>query len=626
MDLDLAVPRSVVDALDDVVFATDGHGRLTFLSAAWTTLTGRLVADSLGTTLEEHLERVPASGETRCVTAYGGVRWVQVHARALPDGSGCGTIADVTEQRRQAARLSEAEARFRGAFDHAATGMAILAPDGHPLRVNRALCELLGRPLDELLELQVDQVAHPDDLGTARLQWERLAAGEVPDVELELRFVRPDGGVVWARQSLALVRGDDGTPLYAVCQLQDVTAARRSAERLARRALHDAGTGLPSEALFRDRLAQALARTRRSGRHIGVLRCTVTGEPLEQVASRLGPVLRPGDTVARVGEDELAILLDSLRDAAEASVVADRIEAALDDLHVRIGIATAGDADQGLDTAGRLVADAGAHARGAGESRMARDLRDALAHDELRLAFQPVVALADGRIVGLEALLRWDDPQHGLRLPGEFLAAAAGCGLLESFGEWVLRRSCHALAAWRQDGLATDITMSVNLSTAELRRPDLADVVAGALRDSGLPAHSLRLEVGEDAIAPGALPALRAVARLGVALTVDDFGAGTAAFQHVTRVPALAKIKVDRALVRGAAVNREDAAVLAAIISLGRSLAVAVVAEGLESAAEVRLLRDLGCTLGQGFWFGRPQPAGEVEQLLRRAALGELGI
>jgi PAS domain S-box-containing protein len=626
MDPLTAVPASIVEALDDVVFATDADGRLTYLNPAWTALTGHLVEDSLGTRLAGYLEHAPGSGETRCVTAYGGVRWVQVRARSGLGGGGCGTIADVTERRREGARLAEAEERFRGAFDHAATGMAILAPDSRPLRVNAALSALAGRTVDDLLESSLAEIAHPDDLPALQLGWDRLASGELREHTMELRLVRPDGGVVWVRYSVAFVCDDSGLPLYAVAQLQDVTAQRRAAERIARRILHDDGTGLPTEPLFRDRLAQALKRTRRSGRRVGVLRCTVSGAPLEDVAARLAPVLRPGDTVARLGEEELAVLLDALRDEAEAQLVADRVGAALADLDVRIGIATAGDGDGGIDTPSQLVADAGARARGPEEARLQRDLRAALEHDELRLAYQPVVALGDGRIVGLEALLRWEDPRHGLRLPGEFLSAAASGGLLEAFGEWALRSACLALADWRARGLARDLTVSVNLSAPELRRGDLPDVVALALRDADLDPSALRLEIGDDAIGPAVQPTLRALARLGVALVVDDFGSGTAAFQHVVRVPALAKIKVDRALVRGAAVSREDAAVLAAIISLGRSLAVDVVAEGIESAAEVRLLRDLGCTLGQGFWFGRPQPGAEVEQLLRRAALGELGI
>jgi EAL domain-containing protein (putative c-di-GMP-specific phosphodiesterase class I)/GGDEF domain-containing protein len=477
-----------------------------------------------------------------------------------------------------------------------------------------------------MLELELAEVTHPDDLAALNVGWERLEAGEERELELELRLVRPDGDVVWVRQSVAFVPGEDGAPVYAVCQFQDVTAQRRAAERLARRMLHDAGTGLPTEALFRDRLNQALARTRRSGRRVGVLRLTVAGAPLEQVAARLAPVLRPGDTVARVGDDELAVLLDALRDDGEASVVAERVEGALPDLRLRIGIATAGEGDQGIDTAGRLVADAAARARRPEDSRLERDLRAALEQDELRLAFQPVVALDGGSIVGLEALLRWEDPRHGLRLPAEFLPAASAAGLLEAFGEWALDESCRALAAWRGAGLALDVALSVNLSAGELRRAEIADVVAEALRTSALPADALRLELPAEAVGPAALPSLRALARLGVGLIADDFGAGTAAFQHVTRVPSLTTIKVDRSLVRGAPVSREDAAVLAAVISLGRSLGVDVVAEGLESATEVRLLRDLGCTLGQGFWFGRPQPGAEVEQLLRRAAHGELGI
>ena len=626
MDVDLALPRSVVDALEDVVFATDPEGRLTFLNPAWTALTGHLPEESIGTPLADHVnvpEGRDLTGEARCLTAYGGVRWVDARVSSLPDGGRCGILADVTERRRAASRLAEAEARFRGAFDHAAIGMAIIATDGRPLRVNAALCELAGRHEGELLELTIAELTHPDDLPAELAHWERLVSGEIRDFEMDKRLLRPDGVLLWARQSTALVRGDDGAPLYAVSQLHDVTATRLAAERLARGVLHDHGTGLPGGELFADRLAQALARTRRSGRRVGVLRIRIQGASLEEAAARLAPVLRPGDTVARVGDDELGIMLDALHDDDEAQLVARRVEQALNGLRLRLGVATAGEGEGGAD---QLVAAAASHARLPEETRLQQDLRRALELEELRLAFQPVVALADGRIAGLEALVRWDDPRAGLRLPGEFLAAAGAAGLLEDFGEWVLRQSCRSLARWRAAGLANDLTVGVNLSAVELRRPDLADVVADALREAGLHPSSLRLEVAEDAIGPDRLPVLRSLARVGVSLAVDDFGAGAAALPYVTRVPALEEIKIDRTLVTAVAESREDAAVIAAVISLGRSLGVAVVAEGLESASEVRLLRDLGCTLGQGFWFGRPQPAAEVEQLLRRAAHGELGI
>src|SRR4051794_12583861 len=184
MDLPTAAPASIVEALDDVVFATDAEGRLIYLNPAWTALTGHLVEDSLGTPLAGYLEHLPGSAETRCATAYGGVRWVQVRARARDEGGGCGTIADVTERRRESARLADAEARFRGAFDHAATGMAILAPDGRPLRVNRALSALAGRPVDELLEATVPEIAHPDDVPALTLGWDRLTSGELREHEM----------------------------------------------------------------------------------------------------------------------------------------------------------------------------------------------------------------------------------------------------------------------------------------------------------------------------------------------------------------------------------------------------------------------------------------------------------
>jgi len=426
------------------------------------------------------------------------------------------------------------------------------------------------------------------------------------------------------------------------------------------RALHDPLTGLPNRILFLDRLQQATERLRRHRDSLTAVLALdldrfklvndslghkVGDELLAAAAPRLKQAIRSSDTVARFGGDEFGILLEDIGGEHDAIDMAQRIAAVftrpfvLDGaehfISTSIGIALA----EGGELADDLVRDADAamhrakerggaryelfdellRGRAISRLRVENDLRRALERDELTLDYQPLVSLRDGSLVSVEALVRWDHPDRGRIPPADFIPVAEENGLIEPIGRWVLDRACRQAARWYRDRPdSPPLSMSVNLSAAQVANRGLADVVAGALRTSGLDPACLALEltesvlVGED---PDLLETLLALKRLGVALVLDDFGTGYSSLSYLTRLP-LDALKVDRSFVAGLGVEARDTAVTEAIVAMSRALSLRVVGEGAETAEQVAELRRLGCDLVQGFHISRPVPAAEITRLL----------
>jgi diguanylate cyclase (GGDEF)-like protein/PAS domain S-box-containing protein len=430
------------------------------------------------------------------------------------------------------------------------------------------------------------------------------------------------------------------------------------------RALHDRLTDLPNRMLFMDRLDQGLARLRRRrslaavlfldfdhfkvindslGHHVG-------DELLTAVAPRLRHALRASDTVAHLGGDEFAILLEDIDGEDDAVEMAQRLAALFKQPFViaggehfvsaSIGIALA----RGGESAMELVRDADAAMYRAKERGRARyevfdeatrgrvlarlrvenDLRRALEREEFSLHYQPVVSLSDRSIVGVEALIRWQHPERGLVSPAEFVPVAEQNGLIEPIGRWVLERACRQAAAWhaaRPD--SRPIEMAVNLSAVQLASPGLVDTVQAALGASGLTPSLLCLEITETAMlrdpeATGEV--LRRLGKLGVRLALDDFGTGYSSLSYLPHLP-LDTLKIDRSFVDGLGSEDHDSAIVEAIIAMSRALSLGVVAEGVETECHVQELVRLGCERAQGFFFARPMPAAEIPARLDGASL-----
>jgi diguanylate cyclase (GGDEF)-like protein/PAS domain S-box-containing protein len=557
-------------------------------------------------------------------------------------------------------RERELSDRFQLAFESGVSGMALIAPDGTYLSVNGALCEMTGYSEEELLGRTFQSITHPDDVVADLEQHRALLSGAVDLHETEKRYVHRDGHEVWAQIGVSAVREEDGSVSYFIAQTHDVTERRRFQDELAHRALHDPLTGLPNRALFLDRLGHALVRSRRHAGDVSVLfvdldRFKLVNDGLghrigdlvlAETARRLSEAARAEDTVARFGGDEFTILCENAG-GDEARAIAERVLAALVapfehegrefHLSVSVGIrvndppaASADlllrDADIALYAAkehGRSryeVFDAEARANSIDTLATEQALRLALRHRELRVHYQPTVELATGRITGLEALVRWEHPERGLVPPGDFIPAAEESGLIVPMGEWVLREACSQLETWRRAGsVDRDVRVAVNVSARQLSHPDLPNTVAEALAWAELDPACLCLEITETAIihnAETALANLHEIKALGVFIALDDFGVGFSSLSQIRDLPPVDVIKVDRSFTAGLGHNESDSAVVAAVLSLTRSLGLTAIAEGVETLEQVRLLRELGCSVGQGFYFARPAPADEACELL----------
>ena len=558
--------------------------------------------------------------------------------------------------------LRESEERYalaaRGANDglwdwNLLTGAVYFSPRW------KAMLGFQENEIEDRLEEWLDRI-HDADRDRVKQEIDAHQKGLTPHFESEHRLLHKDGGFRWMLSRGLAVHDATGKTLRMAGSQTDITERKVS----------DPLTGLPNRLLFIDRLGRLIRHSKRHKDHLfAVLFLDLDGfkmindslghligdQLLVGVAARLEKCLRSSDTVARLGEtftvarlggDEFTILLDDIKEPADANRAAERLMKALAPpfvlagkeifTSISIGIAMSNtayeepedllrDADTAMYRAKSLgkarfeVFDADMRASVMARLQLETDMRRALERHEFRNVYQPIVALESGRIVGFEALMRWQHPTRGMIGPEEFIFVAEETGLIRDLGWWSLREACRQMSTWRTRSKAyLDLTMSVNVSAKQLLQPHLVDEMSTLLRETALPPEALKLEITESAVMAdpaAAAEMLQQIKSLGVRLAIDDFGTGYSSLSYLHRFP-LDTLKIDRSFISGAADGSEGMEIARTIMPMAKNLRLDVVAEGVETIEQVGLLRRLQCKYAQGYYFSKPLAPEEVPPLL----------
>jgi diguanylate cyclase (GGDEF)-like protein/PAS domain S-box-containing protein len=568
--------------------------------------------------------------------------------------------ARIESDARSECDLSSRDDRFRAIFNAVNDGIFISCPaTGHFVEVNEPACRMFGYPRAELIGRDVNTLSsgvHPHTEAMAIALNERARLGR-PQI-FEWQCKRRDGSLFWTEMSLRY--SEFGRTKAMVAIVRDIAERKRADSQIVFMARHDALTGLVNRSTFVDALDQAIARSQRFAGQCAVL-CIdldrfkdvndtrghrVGNRLLQLVADRLRAEVRACDNVARFGGDEFAILMDDVRASTETEALAEGVIASIakpfsiddSDIYVSasIGIATYGEGALRADTLLSQADIALYRAKAAGRDtyrffsramndevtervRLTDELRIALKDEQLFLVYQPQVKADNGRIIGVEALVRWRHPTRGVLGPAEFIPVAEGSGLIVPLGEWVLREACRQGRSWIEIGIEPG-TIAVNLSAVQLKAPlELERTVLAVLAETGFPPSSLELEITETAMINMSSQHEEVVRRLryaGVRFSLDDFGTGYSSLNHLRRLP-VDRIKIARDFIAELTTSVRAAAVVKLVLGLSHDCGSEVIAEGVETPAQLNLLLNLGCTDVQGYYFAAPMPAAAIEQILR---------
>ncbi|BCR03759.1 hypothetical protein DESUT3_08280 [Desulfuromonas versatilis] len=540
---------------------------------------------------------------------------------------------------------------FENFFENAVQCMLLISADERILRVNSAAEELLARSADTLVGQAVVDLLPEEDLQRWKILRQPDDAGAGNRFRFDLDCLRGDGRPVSVRLSLQPGPEDPGEGRSYVITLEDRSALQRMESRLEYLTHFDPLTGLANRGLFRDRLGHALAKACRQKQHLALLLLNINrfrsvnsscgqkigDELLKKVAARLKSCVRVTDTVARIDGGRFAILLEDLHSNEPVSPVLRKIMQVLgvhfliedQEFFLKFGVGIAFYPEDAEDPEALLrnaetamcrareegrnwyqyyTQEMNAHARE--RLRLESSLHRALERGEFELYYQPKLEVASGRVVGFEALLRWNHPQCGRIGPGDFIPLLEETGLIHPVGRWVLWEACRQAVLWRRSGREA-LRMAVNISARQFMDREFIGLLEHALMETGMDPADLELELTESALmkaSPETSRALEAIAALGVRIAIDDFGTGYASMEYLKRFP-VRSLKIDRGFIGGIVDNPSDAAITLAILTLARSLELDLVAEGVESPEQLELLHSWGCGEVQGFLFAAPGPA-----------------
>ncbi len=657
--------------LNELIFDASGQAVnyiVREVNTAFEPMSGLQAADVVGRTGDvaygispppylEKFARVARTGQGVLFEAYFASQERYFFISVAPWGeNGFATLfTDITERRLAEERIRQSAT----VFENTREGVVITDPQANMLDVNRAFCEITGYGRSEAIghNLRILQSGRHDREFFIAL-WRKLL--DEGHWQGEIWNRRKDGEIYPEWLSISAVRDDSGRLTNYVGVFSDISAIKRSQEKLEYLAHHDALTGLPNRLLLSAHLQRAIQQTARSGDLLALLFLDMDrfkhvndslGHPvgdslLQFVAKRLLETVRRGDTVARLGGDEFVVLTEHLRGMEDAAVLAEKLTRTMAapfrvadrEFYLTMSLGISLYPQDGLDAETLLKnADAAMYrAKDAGRNTfqfytreltvaafermvLQTQLRGALERDELLLHYQPQVELESGRIVGMEALLRWQHRDMGLVSPDRFIPLAEETGLIIPIGEWVLRAACIQAKAWLDRGLSLE-RMAVNVSGPQIRRSDFVTTVRRVLSETGLAARYLELEVTETFVmgqGERAVATLQELRDLGASLSIDDFGTGYSSLAYLKRLP-IHTLKIDRGFVHDLPEDENDASITRAVIAMGHSLGLRIIAEGVETEAQRAFLHHEGCEEAQGYFFSRPLPADAMAELLTR--------
>jgi diguanylate cyclase (GGDEF)-like protein/PAS domain S-box-containing protein len=672
--------RALLDAIPSPVYFKDREGRYQVRNRAWEELfgggrewTGKTVRDMYAPEIAaQHEERDRALLERPSATTYemlmptaaGESREMLYNKVSFVDQKGdvaglIGIITDVTRYKETERALEASEARFRVLTESSIDLISVTDEAGVLRYQSAALRHLLGYDPADTVGKNVMDLVHRDDGEHVRAAFRRMVESRHLTEPVEFRLRHRNGS--W-RTFESLGTNCLANPHIGgiVWNSRDITDRKVIQQRIQHLAYHDNLTGLPNRGLLQDRLARAIARAERSGRKVAVLFIDldnfknindtlghdVGDELLRQVSRRLTECVRLEDTIARQGGDEFIVLLDQLEDGRNASVVAQKILNSLrhplalggTEQHVSgsVGIAVYPEDGRDAQTLMKNADTAMFHGKSLGKNtyqyftaqmniavkrRMTLEtaLRRAVMQKNFVLHYQPQINLETGEIIAVEALVRWQTEDSGTVMPGDFIPLAEETGLINEIGEWVLREGCRQAKEWQDMGLSRTRRMAINLSARQFGDRGFLDMVTRVLAETGLAPQCLELEITESQVmrqTEGMIQLLNKLAEMGVSLAIDDFGTGYSSLSYLKRLP-IQKLKIDQSFIRDITVDPNDAAIVVAIISMAKSLELETIAEGVETAGQLALLRSKGCRTGQGFYFSMPVAAREIYPMLR---------
>lgn len=595
---------------------------------------------------------------------------LQARARLKHDAQGtpkriAGILQDITDQRRMQNQLRTSEERLRTLINASPDFICFKDGEGRWLIANRSglqLYQLEGKDYQGKTDAELAELAHPlyrDGFHACQAS-DEAAWRKGETLRTEEHVSLPDGGKRVFDVYKVPLFGPDGSRQALVTLGRDISLRIAAEERLEYLAHHDALTGLPNRLLFHDRLEHALKLARREGHSVALMFLDLDnfktlndsqGHPmgdraLQEVARRLQNALREQDTIARLGGDEFVVILEGLQSPDDAYAVAEKLIHTIGrPLHLQglttyltasIGISLYPEDGASVTELMRMADSAMYSAKDSGKNTihfytremgrrlherhdLGNHLRRALELDQLHLLYQPQIAVDGESLLGVEALLRWRHPEKGDIPPGQFIPIAEESGLIRDIGRWVLEHACRQLAQWNAAGYG-DLRMAVNLSCVQVGQPELVDIVATIIDETGITPQRLELEITEGSLLRDpeqAAETLKGLKQLGVSIALDDFGTGYSSLSHLKRFP-IDRIKIDQSFVRDINDDPEDAAIARAVIGLGKNLRKTVIAEGVESGIQRDILLAMGCDELQGYFFGRPMQPEQIVELLQR--------